>query len=185
VKLLLDLRVWSWVVSAGLLAHIAFSGVPPYLYALELALLLIPLWPRRRIVIYDGACGLCHRMRRHWQRFDFLRAFEWETSQSGAGNQWNIPREALEEKLYLVSGGAVSSGFRACKHMMLSHPFTYFALAALLGIPPGILRTLLLALALAFFFPLLEPVGEAVYAWVARNRYRLSSGGSCATDAKQ
>ncbi|MBK5293173.1 MAG: DUF393 domain-containing protein [Acidobacteriia bacterium] len=187
---LLDLRVWSWIVWASLLLHLVLPefaprAVLPYFYALQIVLVVVPLWPRRLVVIYDGACGICNRARRLWQRFDFLRAFQWDTFQSGAGEQWSISKEALEEKLHLVSDGAISSGFRACKNMLLCHPATYVVLAAMLAVPPGHLRRVLLALPLAFFFPFLEPVGEAAYAWVARNRYRFSSEGACATDAKQ
>jgi len=186
-------RAWPWAIWVSLLFHAAlleFTGstFTMFFYAMQAAMLLFVEWPWELVVIYDGDCGICNKIRRWWQRLDFDRAFQWEPLQSGVGGCWGIARAALEEKLHVVTDGRISSGFRACKRMLLYHPLTYFLLAVLIAAPPAEAawyRRVLVALAIAFFFPLFEPVGEAVYNYVARNRYLFSGEGACAVDAKQ
>jgi predicted DCC family thiol-disulfide oxidoreductase YuxK len=71
--------------------------------------------------------------------------------------------------------------------MLLYHPAFYLVVAVLLAAPGNVIwaswwRRIVVGLLLAFFFPVFNPIGELVYDWVARNRYRLSSGGACAVE---
>ena len=142
-------------------------------------------WPKEMIVIYDGDCGICTRLR-HWlEKVDFENAFAWKTLQSGAGVRWNIPRAALEDRLHLVVDGKIHAGFRACKMILLYNPACYLLCCALIAAPPGAAvwyRRIVVGSLLCFFFPLFNPIGEAAYNWVARNRYRISGDGPCVVE---
>jgi predicted DCC family thiol-disulfide oxidoreductase YuxK len=71
--------------------------------------------------------------------------------------------------MYSVSGGTVRSGYAAFRAMAVWLPaFWYAALAAVVVAPRPAVVALLL-----FLTPLSNPIGEAVYRWVARNRHRF------------
>jgi predicted DCC family thiol-disulfide oxidoreductase YuxK len=145
-------------------------------------------WPRELVLIYDGDCGICTRTKNLWEKLDLDRAFQCAPLQSGIGARWRIPKEALVEQIYLIAGRRIESGFRAAKAMLLFNPVTYFFMLALIAALPAnavLYRRIVVALTLAFFLPPFEILGNAAYRWVARNRYRLSSGGACALDPKQ
>ena len=187
-------RAWPVAIWVSLLFHaslLEFTGSTfnMFFYAMEAAVLAFAIWPRELIVIFDGDCGICNRIREWLQRLDFEGgAFAWKTLQSGVGDRFGIPRAALEERLHLAADGRVSSGFRACKLMLLYNPAFYLTVAVLLAAPGNAAwaswwRRIVVALLLAFFFPLFNPIGERAYDWVARNRYRFSSdGGACAIE---
>lgn len=188
-------RAWPVAIWVSLLFHaslLEFTGTTfnMFFYAMEAAVLPFVIWPRELIVIFDGDCGICNRIREAMARIDFDRAFTWKQLQSGIGDRFGIARAALEERLHLAADGRVSSGFRACKLILLYHPAFYLIVTMLLAAPANAAwaswwRRIVVALLLAFFFPLFNPIGERVYDWVARNRYRLSSGGACAIEPKQ
>ena len=185
-------RAWPVAIWVSLLFHaslLEFTGTTfnMFFYAMEAAVLAFVTWPRELIVIFDGDCGICHRIRGWMSRIDFDRAFSWQTLQSGIGDRFAVPRAALEQRLHLAADGRMSSGFRACKLMLLYHPAFYLVVAVLLAAPGNVIwaswwRRIVVGLLLAFFFPVFNPIGELVYDWVARNRYRLSSGGACAVE---
>ncbi len=187
-------RVWPVAIWVSLLFHaslLEFTGTTfnMFFYAMEAAVLAFVTWPRELIVIFDGDCGICNRIRAWMSRFDFDHAFSWRALQSGVGDRFSLPRPALEERLHLVADSRVTSGFRACKLILLYHPAFYLIVTILLAAPANAAwaswwRRIVVALLLALFFPLFNPIGERVYDWVARNRYRLSSGGSCAVEMK-
>lgn len=193
---LLAPRLWPAAIWVSLLFHaslLEFTGTTfnMFFYGMQAAVLAFIAWPRELVVIWDGDCGICNRIRQFMERLDFDRAFTWSPLQSGIGDRFGIPRAALIERLHLVAaGGRVSSGFRACKLILLYHPAFYLLLTILLAAPPVNAlwaiwwRRILVALVLALFFPAFNFIGERVYDWVARNRYRFSSGAgeSCAIE---
>jgi predicted DCC family thiol-disulfide oxidoreductase YuxK len=76
--------------------------------------------------------------------------------------------------LHLVADDRVWTGFAAFRAMVLLNPVAYsVALVVLLAAAHAGLSNWLLATLLVLFAPLLTPVGEAVYDWVARNRHRI------------
>jgi predicted DCC family thiol-disulfide oxidoreductase YuxK len=186
-------RAWPWAIWVSLLFHaslVEFTGstFTMFFYAMESAMLAFAVWPREMTVLYDGDCGICNRIRRALEAIDFDRAFAWKSLQSGAGGQWGITRFALEERLHLVADGRITHGFEACKRILLYSPVLYLALTVLIAAPPNTWvwwRRIVVALPLAFFFPLFRPAGEWVYDWVARNRHRFSGRGACAVDVRQ
>ena len=186
-------RAWPVAIWISLLFHaslLEFTGTTfnMFFYATEAAVLAFVTWPRELIVVFDGDCGICNRIREWMQRVDFAGAFSWQTLQSGIGDRFGIPRAAVEERLHLLADGRIASGFRACKLIILYHPAFYLIVTFLLAAPGNAAwaswwRRVVVALLLALFFPLFNPIGERVYDWVARNRYRFSSGGgACAVE---
>jgi predicted DCC family thiol-disulfide oxidoreductase YuxK len=184
-------RMWPFAVWVSLLFHaslLEFTGTTftMFFYAMEAAMLAFVAWPREMVVIYDGDCGICNKIRRAMERVDFERAFRWETSQSGAGDRWGIARQALNEKLHFVVDGRVTRGFHACKLILLYNPALYVVLAlAIAAVPEGWswYRRIVVGAVLAFFFPLFNPVGEWAYSVVARNRHRIGAG-TCAVEPR-
>jgi predicted DCC family thiol-disulfide oxidoreductase YuxK len=165
--------IWGNVLLQA--AVLAFGGPPllPYACAMLAATPLAARWPREMTVIYDGDCGICNASRRLWSRLDFERAFTWLPFQSGAGARWNIPVEALRQRAHFIADGSITSGYRAVKRIVLYNPVTHFLALALIAAPPNdwaLYRQIMVVALLLPFAPPLEPVGVAVYNWVARNR---------------
>jgi predicted DCC family thiol-disulfide oxidoreductase YuxK len=107
-------------------------------------------------LFFDGACGMCTRSRDLLLRFNRTGNVQTETLQSrGAAQRLDItPAALLESVRWLDSTGAVYSGAEAANA----------ALSAAVGtrIPLAIYR-----------IPGIRLVEEAVYRWVAANRYRF------------
>jgi predicted DCC family thiol-disulfide oxidoreductase YuxK len=108
------------------------------------------------LLYYDGDCGLCDRAKRWLSKMDFFNFIVWIPYQvlesSPQGLSWND----LALAAYLDTGqGRLIRGFYA------------FRMLALRLLP-------LIPLAPIFWFPGMNLVGEAVYGWVASNRFRLS-----------
>jgi len=160
-----------------------------FLYVMLASMLAVADWPRGRpLVIYDGDCGLCNATRRLMQWLDRDRFLDWRPLQSGVGEQFGLSRAALTQRAHLVAEGPLWAGFRAARTVLLLLPVTYFAL--LLAIMGGdrILddgRRIVVPLMVLLFSPLMNPAGEWVYGWVARNRYWLWPGSQCEVTPKQ
>jgi predicted DCC family thiol-disulfide oxidoreductase YuxK len=178
LKRLIPLAIWISVLFHASLLLFTGSTFTMFFYAMQSAMLVFAFWPRTATVIYDGDCSICEKTRRFMERFDLEGMFAWRASQSGIGERHGISRENLQRRIFLVAEDRIYSGFRAFQMMFLWNPLTYFALAILLAAPPADwanYRRILVLLILAFFFPLFRPAGEAVYNWIARNRYRSSA----------
>lgn len=177
--------IWVSLLFHASLLEFTGQTFTMFFYAMESAMLAFAAWPREKIAIYDGDCGICNRIRAALERLDFDRAFEWRTLQSGIGERFGIARAALEKEMYFVAGGRIYAGFRAVKMILLTLPVFHLAVVALIAAPPagwGWYRRVVVAALLAFFFPMFNPIGQWAYAWVARNRYRFSSDGACAVE---
>src|SRR5262249_43787832 len=150
-----------------------------FFYATQAALLMFVDWPRSRwLVIYDGDCGFCSRAKGWFERLDLEGLLDWRPYQSGAARAYGISDADAAERLYLVAGSKIYSGFRAFRTMLLFNPVTYFVIAVLIAAPPGeapLYRRIVVSALLAFFLPPFAPVGEWVYRCIARNLYRLST----------
>ncbi len=107
-------------------------------------------------LFFDGACGMCTRSRDLLVRMDRTGKLQTEALQRpGAAQRLGIaPSSLLESVRWLDSSGAVYSGAEAANA----------ALSAAIGtrIPLAIYR-----------IPGVRVVEEAVYRWVAANRYRF------------
>jgi predicted DCC family thiol-disulfide oxidoreductase YuxK len=156
-----------------------------FFYAMPICYLAFIEWPHPAIaVLYDGDCGFCTRTRRWMERFDLESLFVWRPFQQ-AKDLYGISQEALRQRLYLVTEKKQYSGFGAFKIMALYNPLTYFVMLVALMLPQAAYlrhRSWAAVFFLLFFSPLFVPVGEAAYAWIARNRHRILSGESCAVE---
>ncbi len=173
-------RVRPLAIWAGIVLHCMFRDITgPFAgaYTILAAYLVFADWPHDRLtVLYDGDCGFCNKTREWISRFDLERLYNWKPYQSGAGAAFGISEEALAQRAYVVSPRGIQSGFQAFRTMALYNPLTYFGLAAIViavhNFPPALQNAVLAALILGFS-PLVRPIGEVVYNWVARNRHRL------------
>lgn len=124
-------------------------------------------------VIYDADCGFCTRSKSVIEHLDFFRSMRWIPLQSAEAGAHGIPRSELERALYLIRGEHRWAGFRAFKRIF-ARLLPFWMLAAVVAwITPWSALALLL-----LFSPLSNPVGNRVYDWIARNRYRLP-GSTC------
>jgi predicted DCC family thiol-disulfide oxidoreductase YuxK len=108
------------------------------------------------VLFFDGACGMCTRSVELLKRFDRTGKLQAEPLQSpGTAQRLGIsPSELLDTVRWLDSSGAVYSGAEAANA----------ALSAAIGtrIPLVIYR-----------IPGVRLIEEAIYRWVAANRYRF------------
>jgi predicted DCC family thiol-disulfide oxidoreductase YuxK len=180
---------------AGIMASLLFqsalmlftgSTFTMFFYATQAALLMFVTWPRQQwLVLYDGDCGFCKQSKGWVERFDFEGLLAWQPYQSGAGRAYGISDAEASERVYLVAGSKIYSGFQAFRMMLLFNPVTYFVIAVLIAAPPGnavLYRRIVVTGLLVFFLPPFAPIGEWAYGLVARNRYRLSANSACAVE---
>jgi predicted DCC family thiol-disulfide oxidoreductase YuxK len=108
------------------------------------------------ILFFDGACGMCTRSRDLLLRMDRTGKLQTEALQSpGAALRLGIaPTRLLESVRWLDSSGAVYSGAEAAN--------AAFSAAIGTRIPLVIYR-----------IPGVRFIEEAIYRWVAANRYRF------------
>jgi predicted DCC family thiol-disulfide oxidoreductase YuxK len=155
-----------------------------FFYGMQAAMFAFLVWPREPLkVIWDGSCGFCDWTRRQVARVDLENVFEWWPYQSGKGRAYGVTDEAAARRMQLVTRtGKVLEGFHAFRHMLFYIPLYWFALVALIALAPAgaaTWRRLVVASALFFFSPLMNPIGTAAYDWIARNRYRIFPGSTC------
>jgi len=107
-------------------------------------------------LFFDGACGMCTRSRNFLVRMDRTGKLQTEALQSpGTAQRLGIaPTSLLESVRWLDSSGAVYSGAEAAN--------AAFSAAIGTRIPLAIYR-----------IPGVRVLEEAVYRWVAANRYRF------------
>jgi predicted DCC family thiol-disulfide oxidoreductase YuxK len=121
--------------------------------------------PGRWTVLYDGDCNFCRRTVRRLQRLDRddrLALVPYQDREVAEFFAW-LSRDALEDSLHVVSpAGEVWTGARAVERLV----------PLLRGgrVP-----------ALIFRLPLVRPLADRVYRWIARNRHRLGCGEHCPT----
>jgi predicted DCC family thiol-disulfide oxidoreductase YuxK len=114
-------------------------------------------------VLFDGECPMCRRAVDHLSRWDREGVLELKPVQD-PGVEERFPEVAgrnLEESIHLVGPeGEVWTGAAAVEKLM--------------SVLPGWRW-----LSRLFDIPLVRPLGERVYRWVARNRYRLTCRDHC------
>ncbi len=143
-------------------------------------------WPRGPVsVIWDGSCGFCAMAKRWVCLFDVDGILVWHPYQSGVGRELGIPDDQAIERMYVAHGGRIWSGFAAFKKIALWNPVWHLAGWAVLAVPAigPVPKATCVALLLLCFSPLFAPVGEAAYAWVARNRHRFGGNSNCGIGA--
>ena len=89
-----------------------------------------------------------------------------------------------QQRVYVVMNGKVRGGFEAVRMLLMTNPITWLILCSLIAIGDyPLFRRVLVSLTLAIFLPVMIPVWEIAYRWVARNRYRIMPG-ACALPAR-
>jgi predicted DCC family thiol-disulfide oxidoreductase YuxK len=107
-------------------------------------------------VIYDADCRMCSMTKRVCEQLDWLRLLKWVS----------FEESGLEpDQLYLVNGSRRWGGFSAVKRVAARLPIFYLAILAGALLSPWTLLGWTVVLS-----PLFQPVGDRLYAWVARNR---------------
>ena len=121
----------------------------------------------RWIFYYDGECGFCTFSVRALARADFFRAVTWTAFQDLPEPPQGLAREDLETAAYLeITDLRSASGGKSCGPRLYRGFYAFRMLT--LRLPP------LFPLALLLWLPGVNRLGEAAYAWVAANRYRIS-----------
>lgn len=179
---------FSIVLQAGILMFTG-STFTMFFYGMQSAMLVFLPWPQRPLtVIWDGDCGFCGFCKRWISRFDRDGVLAWWPFQSGKGREHGIRDEAAMERLQLVTAsGSVLDGFHAVRRMMVYLPAVWMTLCVAIAAAPEpspTWRRVVVGCALFFFSPLMNPIGVAVYDWVARNRYRIFPNSTCAVPDK-
>ncbi len=179
----LDIRtgragIWiCWGAALAAIARLTISGgrIDPWFWVVVGGALLGADWPRRPLIVfYDGDCAFCLRAMRWFKRVDLEGMLDWRPLQSGAGVEFGLSESVLRERLHLVDGARIRTGFHAFQIMLLCNPLFHLAAAGMMaGAPAGWPRLTVAGLLASFFFPLFRPLGEALYDVVARNRGKL------------
>ena len=123
---------------------------------------------RTWVLYYDGDCGFCTWWVRLLARLDFLRLVAWTDFRALSAPPLGLSWEDLDAAAYLEVKGRsrqpTASGEGGSK---LYRGFYAFRML-ILRLP------LLLPMAPLLWLPGVNRLGEAAYAWVAANRYRIS-----------
>lgn len=112
---------------------------------------------QKLIVIYDGKCRFCRRSVSLFSTLDWLNRFEFVDN-----SDWKSLQEKYSQlsgyeapnSLVVIERNTLYWGFFAIRRMVLSTPMFWPFL-------------------LAFYFPTAGYFGPILYAWVAKNRYRI------------
>ena len=124
------------------------------------------------VVLYDGQCPLCRKTASIVRRLDWLGRLRFHDCRDAGGIPPNTahldPSRMIEQMHVLTPGGTIHSGFRAVR---------WIAGRLLLLWP---LYPLL-------FIPGMAKLGQRLYLWIARNRFRLvpCRGGVCTIPPKR
>lgn len=119
--------------------------------------------PERWTLLFDGECRVCRRAvqgLRHLDRDGRVDPLPYQDPDVGRRFAW-IPTEDLERAMHLVSPeGDAWAGAAALERLL-----------TLLPGGPG--------WRLLFRVPLVRPLADRLYRWVARNRHKLGCGAHC------
>ncbi|HEY0811563.1 MAG TPA: DUF393 domain-containing protein [Longimicrobiales bacterium] len=119
-------------------------------------------------VVYDGACTVCTRISRVFEKWDTGNIVSVVPSQQPgvkAFFPW-IPDQAYQESLQLVGpGGKTWQGAEAIEQLLIV-------------LPRGKL------IAWVFRVPFVRVLADKFYRWFARNRYRLGCGEHCQSGSR-
>ncbi len=172
--------IWANVLLGSALLLTLEVPLHIWIYCLLASTWLFVEWPRSMLVIYDGDCGLCNRLKSLLERLDFDRVVTWQPYQLGTHG---IDAAALEEKMHVIlNGRTVFAGYAAFQQILLFSSWFWFTVTLLLATPPEswiLWRRIVVLAVLCLFLPFFQPAGEIVYSWVARNRRRIFPGSTC------
>lgn len=111
----------------------------------------------KNLILYDQFCYLCKQSKKMVKAIDWFRVFEWQSLQSyqKVNSISDEKKKALKGEIHLIKkNGESLTGFYAIRYVML-HCVLTFWLGALAYLPKA------------------DLIGNPIYRWVAKNRYRL------------
>lgn len=124
--------------------------------------------PRNWLFYYDGECGFCTASVRLLTLSDWFRRVNWIAYQDLEGPPSGLTWEDMAQAAYLeILGRLADSPDSEVGQPTLYRGFYAFRMLTL-RLP------ILLPLAPFLWLPGVNRLGEAAYAWVAANRYRIS-----------
>ena len=181
------LGIWGNLLLHSGMLFFTGSTFTMFFYAMTASMLAFASWPASpMLVIFDGDCGFCALTKGWIERCDLEKTLEWRPYQSGIGERYGITDADASQRLYLINrdkgGGRIYSGFGAFKMMVLCNPISYLLTYTVLAAPgagESRFRNVVVALLLFVFSPLFRPIGDALYAAVARNRRSLVANSNC------
>jgi predicted DCC family thiol-disulfide oxidoreductase YuxK len=103
---------------------------------------------------YDGECGFCTRVVRLMFALDRRRRVRWVSFQSQDELPGGLTPADLRREAYIYKGDVLEGGFYSFRRLTVLLP------------PLWIFAPLM-------WLPIINPLGEAAYGWVARNRTRF------------
>ncbi|WP_053218826.1 thiol-disulfide oxidoreductase DCC family protein [Virgibacillus senegalensis] len=112
---------------------------------------------RKSIVLYDGDCYLCRQTKQVIGLLDWFGAFRWLSLQEYERRQTvtSKQRQAIRGEIHIVQpDGKINKGYQAVRFMLIR---------CLVTAPLGVLM----------YLPKSEVLGDPLYRWVAKNRYRI------------
>lgn len=112
--------------------------------------------PAPTLVLYDGLCPLCRKTTALLKRLDWLRHLRFHDCRDPAGLPPHLDRARLVAEMHVLTPDRKTalSGFRAVRWIAARVPVLWPLLPLL-------------------FVPGMARLGQRVYLWVARNRFRL------------
>ena len=186
VRRLFPLGIWGNLLLHSGMLFFTGSTFTMFFYAMTASMLAFASWPTSpMLVIFDGDCGFCALSKRWVERFDLENVLDWRPYQSGAGKRYGITDADASQRIYLINGDRIYSGFSAFKMMVLCNPISYLLTYTVLAAPgagDSRFRNVVVAILLLLFSPFFRPVGDALYALVARNRRSLVSNSNCSIE---
>jgi predicted DCC family thiol-disulfide oxidoreductase YuxK len=109
-------------------------------------------------LVYDGQCRFCQRMLRVCTALDVRRRLVLHDATNRPAIVARFPELSgadFDHAMFAVTAeGAVYRGFYALRRILRESPFTWVLLPF-------------------FYLPFSGAIGQRLYGWVARNRYRL------------
>jgi hypothetical protein len=154
-------RLYYWAICANVIFQaglLLFTGTTftLFFYSMTAASLAFVTWPAGPLpVLYDANSRVLLWAKEFLKRWDFEGMFQWEPYELATG----------QDRLRLLVGQKVYSGFRALRMIVLLNPVTYLAMAALIaaaGEAPGVATLYRRVLVSLFLFLLMPPL-----AWIA------------------
>lgn len=116
----------------------------------------------RRIVLFDGECNLCNRLVRFIIKRDQHGALEFAPLQWAVSKHLIADRQASSETVLLIEHGKLYERSDAALRIARKLRFPWLLLYVFVVVP--------------------RPVRDAIYNWIARNRYRwFGKRDSCMT----
>lgn len=103
----------------------------------------------RLTVLYDARCAFCRRSKAIGEWLDWFRTMNWQPAPEAQGS------------IVVIKNGQRRTHWQAVKTLALHTPLVWLTVLPILAL-----------------LPVFDPVGERLYRWIARNRYRLG-GDTC------